>query len=140
MNDEQTQGIKKSIEDIIGSDTVLKRKKRTEEDVNKEWFEKIILTLDQIQTREILMNTELGLEFSEYNEKFYEIIDILFQMHFGKEAAEVIFFYIYERQNPDGSMNVLLDQNDVEITLSSPSDLWFLVNHIKNKTKKVNKK
>ena len=140
MNDEQTQGIKKSIEDIIGSDTVLKRKKRTEEDVNKEWFEKIILTLDQIQTREILMNTELGLEFSEYNEKFYEIIDILFQMHFGKEAAEVIFFYIYERQNPDGSMNVLLDQNDVEITLSSPSDLWFLVNHIKNKNKKVNKK
>lgn len=136
MNDEQTQDIKKSIEDIIGSDTVLKRKKKTEEDINREWFEKIILTMDQIQTREVLMHTELGLDLSEYNEKFYEIIDILFQMHFGKEASEAIFFYVYERQNPDGTANVLLDQKDVEIPLNSPSDLWYLVNHIKDKTKK----
>jgi len=140
MNDEHAQGIKKSIENIIGSDTVLKRKKKTEEDINRESFEKIILLMDEIQTRGVLMHTELGLDYSNYNEKFFEIIDRLFQIHFGKEAAEVIFFYVYERLNPDGSINELVDENDTPIILNTPTDLWYLVNHIKNKTKKPTKK
>ena len=140
MSDERTEGIKQSIEDIIGSDTVLKRKKKTEEDIQRESFEKIILLMDEIQTRGVLLHAELGLDYSNYDEKFYEIIDRLFAMHFGREAAEVIFFYIYERQNPDGSVNELIDQNNEIILLQSPTDLWYLVNHIKNKTKKIKQK
>jgi hypothetical protein len=140
MSDEHTHGIKKSIEDIIGSGTVLKRKKKTEDDVNRESFEKTILLMDQIQTRGVLLHAELGLDYSNYDEKFYEIIDRLFQIHFGREAAEIIFFYTYERINPDGSINELVDENDQIITLTSPTDLWYLVNHIKNKTKKVKTK
>ena len=140
MNDERTQGIKKSVEDIIGSGTVLKRKKKTEEDLNRESFEKIILLMEEIQTRGVLLQADLGLDYSNYDEKFYEIIDRLFQMYFGREASEVIFFYAYERINPDGSVNELVDENDQIVTLSNPTDLWYLVNHIKNKTKKVNKK
>ena len=140
MNDEHTEGIKQSIEDIIGSDTVLKRKKKTEEDIQRESFEKIILLMDEIQTRGVLLHAELGLDYSNYDEKFYEIIDRLFAMHFGREAAEVIFFYIYERQNPDGSVNELIDQNNEIILLQSPTDLWYLVNHIKNKTKMIKQK
>ena len=140
MNDEHTQGIKKSVEDIIGSGTVLKRKKKTEEDIQRESFEKIILLMDEIQVRDVLMMTELGLDYSKYNEKFYEVIDRMFGLHFGAEAAEIIFFYIYERINPDGSANELEDENGQVITLSNPTDLWYLVNHIRNKTKKINKK
>ena len=140
MSDERTEGIKQSIEDIIGSDTVLKRKKKTEEDIHRESFEKIMLLMDQIQTRGVLLHAELGLDYSNYDEKFYEIIDRLFTMHFGKEAAEIIFFYIYERQNPDGSVNELIDQNNEVIILQNPTDLWYLVNHIKDKTKKIKTK
>lgn len=140
MNDEHAQGIKQSIETIIGTDTVLKRKKKTEEDLNRESFEKIIQLMDEIQVRDVLMMADLGLDYSKYNEKFYEVIDRMFGLHFGAEAAEIIFFYIYERINPDGSVNELADQNDQPVALNSPTDLWYLVNHIKNKTKKVNKK
>ena len=140
MSDEHAQGIKKSIEDIIGSDTVLKRKRKTEEDINRESFEKIILLMEEIQTRGILLQADLGLDYSNYDEKFYEIIDRLFQLHFGREASEVIFFYAYERLNPDGSINELVDENNQIILLNNPTDLWYLVNHIKNKTKKVIKK
>lgn len=140
MSDERTEGIKKSIENIIGSDTVLKRKRKTEEDINRESFEKIILLMDEIQTRGVLLHADLGLDYSNYDEKFYEIIDRLFSMHFGKEAAEVIFFYIYERLNPDGTINELVDEKDQVIHLNTPTDLWYLVNHIKDKTKKVKTK
>ena len=140
MSDGHTQGIKKSIEDIIGSDTVLKRKKKTEEDLNRESFEKIIMLMDEIQVRGVLLHADLGLDYSAYDEKFYEIIDRLFQMQFGREAAEIIFFYTYERINPDGTINELVDENNQVIALNSPTDLWYLVNHIKDKTKKVKTK
>jgi hypothetical protein len=140
MSEEHTQGIKQSIEDIIGTDTTLRRKRKTEEDLNRESFEKIMLTMDEIQVRSALLHSELGLDYSNYDEKFYEIIDRMFTLSFGREAAEIIFFYVYERINPDGTINNLLDQNNEIIPINSLSDLWYLVNHIKNKTKKVVKK
>ena len=59
-------------------------------------------------------------------------------MHFGKEAAELVFFYLYDRLNPDGSINVLLDPNGTEIVLQTPEDLWLLIQHVTEslKTKK----
>ena len=140
MSEEHTQGIKQSIEDIIGTDTVLKRKHKTEEDLNRESFEKIMLLMDEIQVRSALLHSELGLDYSNYDEKFYEIMDRMFTLSFGREASEIIFFYVYERINPDGTINNLVDQNNEVVPINSPSDLWYLVNHIKNKTKKVVKK
>jgi hypothetical protein len=140
MSEEHTQGIKQSIESIIGTDTTLRRKRKTEEDLNRESFEKIMLLMDEIQVRSALLHSELGLDYSNYDEKFYEIIDRMFTLNFGREAAEVIFFYVYERINPDGTINSMVDQNNEVVHINSPSDLWYLVNHIKNKTKKVIKK
>jgi len=60
-------------------------------------------------------------------------------MNFGKEAAELIFFYVYERLNPDGSINELRDQNDVPVILSNPTELWDLVNIINNARSKTTK-
>jgi hypothetical protein len=61
-------------------------------------------------------------------------------MHFGREAAEIIFFYIYERVNPDGTANQLADVDGNPIPLESPSDLWALANYLKEKNSKVKKK
>jgi hypothetical protein len=133
--EEHTNGIKTSIENIIGSNTVLKRKRKTEEDINRELFEKIILTMEELQVRGNILHTDMNLDLYSYDEKFYEVIDRLFSLHFGREAAEVVFFYIYERMNADGTVNQLLDSQDNPIPLDNPSDLWNLVNSIKNKKK-----
>jgi hypothetical protein len=138
--EEHTQGIKTSIENIIGSDTILKRKKKTEDDINKESFEKIILTMEEVQVRSTLLHSDFKLDLFNYEEKFYEVIDRLFTMHFGREASEIIFFYIYERINPDGTINQLADQDGHPIPLESPSDLWILTNHLKEKNNKGKKK
>jgi hypothetical protein len=138
--EEHTQGIKTSIEAIIGSDTVLKRKRKTEDDISRESFEKIIQTMEAVQVRSTLLHGEFSLDLLNYDEKFYEIIDRLFVLHFGQAAAEIIFFYVYERMDPDGNTNQLLDQNDNPIPLESPNDLWMLVNHLKDKTSKTKKK
>ena len=138
--DEHAKGVQQSIESIIGADTVLKRRKKTEDDINRDTFEKIILTLEQANVRSSIIGGDFKLDFTSYDETFYEIIDNLILMQFGKEASEVIFFYVYERINPDGTVNELADQDNNVVALNNPTDLWMLVNHIKNKTNKTKKK
>jgi hypothetical protein len=134
-NEEHVNGIKKSIDDILGTDTSLKRKKKTEEDTNRERFEKIIQTLEEIEVRSIILGNDLNLDFTSYDEKFYLVVDSLFHLHFGKEASELIFFYLYERINPDGTANGLQNDEGEIIELSSPTDLWYLLKAMQDREK-----
>jgi len=125
--EKHAEGIKKEIEDIIGVDTVLKQKKKTDDDFQREKFEKIIQTMQEIEIRGILLATDLRLDFTTYDEKFYKVIDSLIEMQFGKETAELIFFYLYERENPDGTVNDLIDEEGTIVPLNNPNDLWQLI-------------
>ena len=139
-NQEHANGIKSSIEDILGAGASLRRKKKSEDDNQREKFEKIIRTLEEIEVRGIILGSDLQLDFRSYDEKFYSVIDNLFYLHFGKEACELIFFYIYERLNPDGTANEVEDLEGNAIPLSSPEDLWELVKLTQEKVGKATKK
>ena len=139
-NEQHADGIKKSIDEIIGVDTFLKRKKKTETDQNRERFIKIIQTLEEIEVRGMILGNDIQLDFSSYDDKFYSVIDNLFFLHFGKEACELIFFYIYERLNPDGTANDVEDMDGNIIPLKSPEDLWELVKLTQEKVGKAKKK
>ena len=132
--EQHAQGVRQTLETMIGTDLSLKRKKKSEHDLNKELFEKIIIALERANIRTALVGTEF-----EIDETFYEVIDNLMIMQFGKQASEVIFFYVYERMNPDGTINELRDLNDIPIILNSPTDLWDLINVIKNASSKTTK-
>jgi hypothetical protein len=137
--EQHAQGVKQTLETMIGTDLSLKRKKKSEHDLNRELFEKIIIALERTNIRTALVGTEFNIDLSKYDETFYEVIDNLMLMQFGKQAAEVIFFYVYERMNPDGTINELRDPNDTPIVLNNPSDLWDLINVIKNASSKTTK-
>jgi len=134
--EQHAQGVKASLEGITGADLSLKRKRKTEKDVNREVFEKIILALEKASVRSSIIGGDFQLDFTEYDETFYEIIDNLILIHFGKEAAELIFFYVYERINPDGSVNALADVNGDIVPMNGPSDLWELIEYMRNKKTK----
>lgn len=133
--DQQADGIKKSIETIIGTNTVLKRKKKSEEDIHRENFLKIIQLMEELQVRSNILNVDLKLNFYDYDEKFYEIIDRMFTLQYGNEISEIIFFYIYERLNLDGTINSLQDQDGNEIILNNAFDLWNIVDKLKKSKK-----
>ena len=139
-NEQHADGIKKSIDEIIGVDTFLKRKKKTEDDQTRERFIKVIQALEEIEVRGMILGNDLALDFTSYDEKFYFVIDALFSIAFSKEACELIFFYIYERLNPDGTANDVEDLEGNVIPLSSPEDLWELVKLTQEKFGKAKKK
>jgi hypothetical protein len=139
-NNEHAEGIKQSVEDIIGANTSLRRKKKTEDDNQRERFEKIIRTLEEIEVRGMIVANDLKLDFASYDDKFYDVIDNLLLMQFGKEINEIIFFYLYDRVNSYGTINQLIDTNEQYITLNSPTYLWELIKVIQNQVGKPKKK
>jgi hypothetical protein len=54
-------------------------------------------------------------------------------MNFGKQCAEVIAFYLYDRLNPDGTMNSLIVNDKEDLFLNNPYELWNLLCQINPK-------
>jgi hypothetical protein len=78
-----------------------------------------------------MLDADYGVNMARYDEPFFQIIDSLIYLHFGKEASEVIMFYLYERVNPDGTVNDILDENNNPVPLESVEDLWELIKQLK---------
>jgi hypothetical protein len=134
--EENIDDAKKSIDLILGSDTTLTRRKKTQTDVTRELFNKVIINLEQANARSFILENDFKLDLNKYDDIFYDAIDNLLVMHFGKEASELIFFYVYERINPDGSVNALADVNGDIVPMNGPSDLWELIEYMKNRKTK----
>jgi hypothetical protein len=78
-----------------------------------------------------MLDADYGVNMARYDEPFFQIIDSLIYLHFGKEASELIMFYLYERVNPDGTVNDILDENNNPVPLTSVEDLWELIKQLK---------
>lgn len=118
------RNIQMGVDTMLNTKTTIRRRRRTASDKNKELFVALINSLDEIRVRQALTYAELGLDFSTYDEKFFNAIDILLHMRFGPKSADVIAFYLYDRLNHDGSVNPLIVNSKHEVVLNNPYDLW----------------
>ena len=118
------RNIQMGVDTMLNTKTTIRRRRRTASDKNKELFVALINSLDEIRVRQALTYAELGLDFSTYDEKFFNAIDILLHMKFGPKSADVIAFYLYDRLNHDGSVNPLIVNSKHEVLLNNPYDLW----------------
>ena len=95
--------------------------------------------MEEAEVRGVILENDLKLDFTSYDDKFYAIIENLFELHFGKDACELIYFYLYDRINPDGSENELVDDEGNYISMSSPNDLWFIIKMTQERSNKKKK-
>jgi hypothetical protein len=135
-NLDKNEELKKAFDELLNSTTSLKRKKKNNTERKKEMFLKVINLCESVITREVLLAADFKIHLDTYNEDFYIIMDSLLLLYLGKEGFELVSFYLYDRINPDGTINDLADQDNNIVALNNPTDLWMLVNHIKDKTKK----
>jgi hypothetical protein len=119
--------IQVAINSILGVKSLIRRKKKSRVDKKKELFVSIINSIEQIINRQDLMYAELNLDLGNYDESFLDVIDALIFLHFGKEGAELIGYYLWDRINIDGSVNSLIDENGEEVVLENAQDLWNIL-------------
>ena len=132
---EEVEGIKQSLENILNADFKIKRKKRTELDIQRDLFFKIVLSLEKLNMRSNVLNIDLDIDLTKYDEVFYDTIDDLLLLHFRKDIAEIVFFYVYDRIDQDGNIIYLKDSNGNPVILDNVNDLWNLIKNIKEVTK-----
>lgn len=125
--DKQLTEIQTAINNLLNVKSLIRKKKKKQIEKKKELFIAVINSIDQIITRQNLMYADLQLDFAKYDEAFLDTIDALIILHFGKEGAELISWYLWERVNPDGSMNFLVDDSENEIRLENANELWDLL-------------
>jgi hypothetical protein len=130
--------LQEQINQIIGVKSTLKRRRKNREDIQRTIFLNVIPLLEHAINRGTILESDFNIDVTKYEELFYQIIDSLIYIHFDPKAAEVILFYLYERFNPDGTINSILDANENEIMLETVEDLWNLVQFIETNPKKKN--
>ena len=123
----QLTEIQTAINSLLNIKSLVRRKKKRQVDKKKELFLAIVHSIEQIIVRENLMYAELQLDFARYDEAFLDTIDALIILNFGKEGAEIIGWYLWERTNPDGSLNFLMDEFGNEVRLNNAQELWDLL-------------
>jgi hypothetical protein len=131
MNENSYDDIKKAVDALLKINSTVKRKKKAYIDKQKDLFIGIIMALQAVQTRTVLSQTELKLDFSSYDEMFLQVIDSLILLHFGKDGYELISWYLYEKFEADGSVNELFDDNNKTVPSSTPEDIWVILLSLK---------
>jgi len=126
--EEELNHIQVAINQILNIKSLVRKKRKTRTEKKKELFVSIINSIESLISRQNLMYADFQLDFTNYDEQFLDTIDALIILHFGKEGAELIVFYLWERLNPDGSVNPLIDEEDnKEIYINTVEDLWNLL-------------
>lgn len=108
----------------------IKRKRKSDITIRKELFISIINNVEAALNRQELLFADFRLDWTTYNEVFFNIIDDLIFLEFGNTGLELIDFYLYGKENTDGSENQLVDKDDNVIPLNSAEDLWNLIKTI----------
>ena len=116
-----------AINQMLNVKSLVRRKKKTKEAKKKELFISIINSIEAIINRQNLMYAELNLDLAKYDEDFLDTIDALIVLHFGKEGAELIAYFLWDRVAPDGTIVPLVDELNQEVFLETAQDLWNLL-------------
>jgi len=131
MTENSYDDIKKAVDQLLKINSTVKRKKKAYIDKQKDLFVGIMMALQAAQTRTALTQAELKLDFSSYDEMFLQVIDSLILLHFGKEGYELISWYLYEKTNPDGTVNDLQDDDENIVPSETAEDIWNILVKLK---------
>jgi hypothetical protein len=132
---EEFKSIQEAVNSVLNIQSFIKRKQQRGPEKKKETFVRIINMLEETIVRSNIMYTDLQIDMSKYDEKFYTVIDYLLLSTYGPDCFDLISFYLWERMNEDGEALTLVDTFGNEINMNSPYDLWELIIKVNPKIK-----
>jgi hypothetical protein len=124
--DKEIEGIQNQINNIIGTNTKIVRRKKNNEDIKHELFISIITQIELVINRSTLVRSDFKIDLTDYDEMYLQIIDNLIYLSFGTKAADLIIHYCYDRIEMDGSIPYI-NEKGIEIEISDPEQLWQIV-------------
>jgi hypothetical protein len=100
----------------------------------KEMFINIVSTLEQCWLRTNLIQAQLGVDFYNYEQHYFTMIEDLLYLKYGETISTLVLWYVYDRYDQDGTLLAIDvkigDKPKKQYLLKTPLDLWVLVDKI----------
>jgi hypothetical protein len=100
----------------------------------KEMFISIVSTLEQCWLRTNIIHTQLGVDFYNYEQHYFTMIEDLLYLKYGETVSTLVLWYVYDRYDQDGDLLAIDvkigDKPKKQYLLKTPLDLWNLVEKI----------
>ena len=128
------KAIKEAISNYLQTSVRLVEKDLPRDVMEKKLFVESILLLKEIEDRKDFMESEIGVDMSVYEEKFLQVIENLFRIHYSKEQLALIQFYLYQIpliQDYDGKIDLADGKEVITVEFETPEDVYKIINSIK---------
>lgn len=110
------------------------RTKKQETFTEKEIFIESMEMLEEAWVRSNESYEKYKINLLEYEEQFYQVIEGFILLKYGLWKTEIILWYIFARVDAEGNIIPLTykikDQEEEEIILNNPNDLWEFLKKI----------
>lgn len=126
----QTEYIRKVLKSIHKASYRIKEVKTTLpkfKRMNKKSFIEIIHALKEIEDRRDFMEAEIGVDMTQYEDKFFNIIESLFKVIFNKSQLALIQMYLYQLipdKEWDGKITVEMNNVEKEVDFKTAAQVW----------------
>ena len=129
--------IQKTIDDILGIESGLSKKRASVKDKKREHFNTILTGLAHLNARSMGMKHDYKVDMMDYDDPFFNVIESLMDLHFNKAQKSLMEWWLYDKFLPTGEMLILKDQDsEKEIPTDTPDDIWELVQQYEKKDTK----
>ena len=128
--------LRKALNNYLKGSVTVKEKDMARDIIEKKLFIESITLLREIEDRRDFMESEIGLDMSQYEEKFLQVIENLFKVHFNKEQFALIQYYIYQVPTIvdwDGKLDLSDGKEMITVDFETPEQVWNVITSIINK-------
>ena len=136
---ENVKKIKRYIDEVLNTKSNFIAKRPLKQDKLKQSFCTILNELAFVNARAIGMKHDFSVDFTNYDDPFFKVIDSLMKLHFNEKQRSMINWWLYDKFLPSGDVLILNDNNtDKEIPTETPEDIWDLLQELKKRDEKEN--
>ena len=98
--------------------------------MNKKLFIEVMTQMRQIEERRDFMESEIGMDMTQYEDQFFAVIENLMKMHFKKEQLALIQMYLYQLvpdKEWDGTITIEQNKKEEVVPFKTPDDVWNVI-------------
>lgn len=128
--------LRKTLNSYLKGNVSIREKDMAREVIEKKLFIENIILLREIEDRRDFMEEEIGVDMSTYEDKFLQVIENLFKIHFNKEQFALIQYYLYQVPTIadwDGMIDLSDGKEMITVRFETPEEVWNVISSLKIK-------
>ena len=120
----ENQDILKHLQKFVGDNVTIKESPKSEEEREELLFIDTINTLDSIFVSDNKLHEDYGVDLMGFTQSYYHTIENLIVMLFGYDKSDVIWWWVLERFDADGTLLGIETEDGKIHMLKTPKQLY----------------